>query len=863
MSPSNLRIDLLVRDPQCTMCKMHAQANGPDRCRVVEGDHQAKVLVVSKTPLGARSRKELHTYLERAGFDPEELAYTGAIKCLVFDLTANKTDLKTCKSYLDKEIEAIKPTWILALGNEALTSTAGKSGIMKHRGKLYTRKDGVKVMATISPAAVYRNPGQKGGFEADLKYFYNAVNGITTEKGVEPDQFQYHPVMNKEVLLQFIDHLENADIASIDIESTGFDEFAADARIVSLAVTIRWQREDASETYEDVYALPLYHPQSPWRSSWQKVLGIVAPYMNAVRKRIAHNGKFDCRWLHQFGCETYLTFDTMLAAAMLDENRPKGLKPLAQQLLGAPPWAIDTKDLLNEPLEDVLWYNALDTWHTLHIYDQIRGELLKQKRLTKMFQHIIMPASNTLVNVERHGVFTDAPKLRKHWAIAQRELDGVDQRLMEWVPEEHPFQQTKRRRGGNVEHLENVNWNPSNFLRWFVFDHLDLPVLERGKEKDNGDPGDPSLREAVLLELKENPGHDVIDLLLERTKWQKYTSAFFSSYAEQLDANSRIHTTFKLAGTVTGRLSSGKADEDKVTAKKQIRGVNLQQVPRDAFVRGIFGSAPGNYFVEFDYSQVELRIAAFIAQEPTMLHLYATGQDIHTTMAMRMTGKPWHGGHCDCGGCVTKEERKKAKAVNFGFLYGMGWFKFISTAWENYGVRVTEEESRAFRKSFFDQFPKLPRWHAMQRKMAHDLGYVTSPMGRIRHLPDIHSRTQAVVAEAERQAINSPVQAMASDMALWSMVLVDRKFKEMGLTATPIGTVHDAINYEVPREELGVALPIIKHTMENLPLERVFGVDLNVPVIADCKVGTRWGGATEVDAADVMNWNDDLLEKIA
>src|ERR1044072_2813306 len=136
-----------------------------------------------------------------------------------------------------------------------------------------------------------------------------------------------------------------------------------------------------------------------------------------------------------------------------------------------------------------------------------------------------------------------------------------------------------------------------------------------------------------------------------------------------------MHYVFKPWGTVTGRMASGKELAKKIPASKQCRGVNLQQVPRGDLTRGIFGAPPGSYFVEFDYSQIELRIAAFLAQETTMLHLYATGQDIHMTMAMTMTGKPAE--------LVTKEERKKAKAVNFGFLYGMGARKFIQTAREN------------------------------------------------------------------------------------------------------------------------------------------------------------------------------------
>jgi DNA polymerase-1 len=353
-----------------------------------------------------------------------------------------------------------------------------------------------------------------------------------------------------------------------------------------------------------------------------------------------------------------------------------------------------------------------------------------------------------------------------------------------------------------------------------------------------------------MLELLED--HPIVPLLLERVKWNKYCTAFFSAYAEQIDASSRIHTNFKVTGTVTGRLSSGKADADKITGKAQIRGVNLQQVPRDKLVRGIFGAPVGSSFVEFDYSQIELRIAAQLAQERTMLNLYAQGEDIHMAMAMRMTGLP--------RGEVSAHQRKMAKAVNFGFLYGMGATKFIATALSNYGIHVTMEEAQAARTAFFAQFPQLLPWHARQRALAHKYKRVETPLGRVRHLPDIDSPDQKVRAEAERQAINSPVQGLASDLALLSFVLVSRKFRKNGLQAHAIGTVHDAVNFEVPNEELPIVLPIIKDQMENLPLEKLFGIRLDVPIIADCKVGTRWGGAKELTEEQVYNFDLSMLE---
>lgn len=833
------RIQLAIRNAECTACKMSREAEGLDRCVTAVGSHKAKILVVGRMPWSERMLKEIHTYLERAGFDPNELAFTSAVKCRTWELDASRTDIKTCKQYLSQEIRFIKPDWVLALGNEALLATAGKSGITKHRGITYHPKEypGTGVVATISPAMVHRNPGQKGGFEADLLYLRKLTEGRDIEAENRPRE--YHVANDKASLKEMCLALRDAHGVSFDIESTGFDEFAPDSRIVCIAFTL-WGEGD--ETPQSTWALPLYHPQSPWRTQWRKVFRMVGKYVESIPKRIAHNGKFDSRWCRHFGwAKIAPTFDTMIAAHTLDENRPKGLKPLARELLSAPPWAIETSNLLADDLDEVLKYCGLDTHHAARLYFLFRDQLmLKQnKRKRALFQNLMMPAANEFIDCERAGVWVDRETMESNWRIAQKTLEDINDQLMQYVPDDWQDYGHKA-----------INFGPSNFLRWFIFEHLKLPVISRGKDKDNGDPGNPSLAESVMLELKGK--HPVIDILLERTKWYKYTTAFFSAYAEQLDSDSRIHTTFKVTGTVTGRLSSGKADADKVTGRKQIRGVNLQQVPRDKFVRGIFGAPPGSSFVEFDYSQVELRIAAFLSRENTMLGLYAQGEDIHMAMAMRMTGKP--------KSQVSSHERKMAKAVNFGFLYGMGARKFISTALSNYGVTTTLEEAQAARTAFFDQFPGLLPWHGRQRALAMKYKRVESPMGRVRHLPDIDSPNREVRSEAERQAINSPVQAFASDLALLSFVLVSRKLREKGLTAHAIGTVHDAINFEVPNHELPIVLPLVKHIMQNPPVERLFGIHLDIPIVADCKVGTRWGGAKELTDEQVINFDPAFLE---
>jgi DNA polymerase-1 len=854
-------LELAVRNGACTACKLHSDADEicvtgqiivpPIRPRFKK---QTKFAIVTKFPVspGGRTYRELCEYITEAGMDPADFMWLSALKCATFSKDPSKTDQKTCAPYLRAEFAHMNFEYVLTLGAEAWFAASGWADITKNRGKLFNigEGDGL-IFPTISPSAVNRNPGLRGGFLADLQYFARLTRGDGDVPDHHNNTGHVTRVHDIDGLRSTLRHVMRSWVVAYDIETAGSSEpETPDSRVVSIAVTVA-AGPDMLDAH--TYEIPLFHPESPFKAQWIAVLRHITRAISKVKRRVAHNAKYDTKWMQHFtGIEELLpTFDTIMAAALLDENRPKGLKPLSQMLLGAEPWGIDTKELLSTPLDDILSYNGLDTWHTLRLYFVLKQHLLDKPRLARFFKHVSMPLVQELCYVERRGVFVDKDQLLTNWGVVRSKLEEIHDALEEFVPETHPF--IKRvARTGEIKDF-GVNWNASNFARWFLYEHVGLPVIKRGKDKDDGSPGDPSMDEGTMAYLAdmgdEHPtGARIAKILLDRVKWNKYDTAFFAPWSEIIDENSRMHSTFKPWGTVTGRLSSGKEDAEKITGKAQIRGVNLQQVPRGDLTRGIFGAPPGSYFVEFDYSQVELRVAAFLARESTMLHLYATGQDIHTTMAMTMTGKPWHGGKCDCGGCVTGEERKKAKAVNFGFLYGMGWRKFIQTAWENYGVRVTEEEAQAFRVAFFAQFPMLPRWHAKQRNLAHKYGRVETPMGRVRHLPDIYSPDKGVQSEAERQAINSPVQGFASDMCVLSLNMLGRQFRREGIRAYPIGTVHDALNWEIHGDDLAYALPQIKYRMENLPLEDLFGLTLDVPIVADCKVGTRWGKAKEVPA---------------
>jgi DNA polymerase-1 len=802
----------------------------------------AEIMVVGKMPNSDRNQAAIESQLEEVGLDPKRVYYTQALKCKNWEDNASNADVKACRQYLDQEIDAVMPTHILALGNEGLLSTTGRSGITKYRGKPIDR-GGRTIIPTISPMAVNRNPGQRPGYMAELRLFANEYLGKTT--GVKVPRWSM--IKTKKQLRALKQILEWSELISYDVETTvnPLGEFDPKAKIISLAGTCLAMVDGKPRIFG--FALPLYHPESPWQTTWKSVLKFLKPALEGIPKGVAQNGKFDCRWLKHFGVEMNQTFDTMLAIHLLNENIAKGLKPNAQARLGVAPWGRDTKNLLAEPLDEVLEYNLLDTYYTYLLYKQLKDELKEQPRLLRILTKLYMPASRDLVDGERRGIWLDVERLKERKPQAEAKLKEIEDALGEYLPdpdsEDWPMDSKGKKK------LE-VNYNASRFARWFLFEWLELPITDRGKEKPNGDLGEPSMAESVLLHLKGR--HPAVDLMLERVGWQKNLSSFFNAYEKMYDENHRVHTTFKLAGTVTGRLSSGKEDSEKVGGRTDLRGVNLQQVPRDPFIRGMFGAPPGWSFVEADYSQIELRIAAFIANERHMIQLYQEGADIHMTTAMAVTGLP--------KSAVTKEIRKKVgKPVNFGFLYGMGWRKFIETAFNNYGAVFNEQEAQAYRKAYFDLFPDLVRWHERQRRLVRQYGRVQSPLGRVRHLPDIYSPEKGVQAEAERQAINSPVQGFASDMALLSMTLINAEFKRQGIAGNCLGLVHDAINFEIRDDDLRRALPIIKDTMEDAtPLRRKFGTILTIPIIADLKIGRHWGDAHEVSDEAVV-YDPDLL----
>jgi len=797
----------VIRNPACELCKLHEGANTV--CLMGSGPMPSRIVIVGEAPgeqeddtgrpFTGRSGMLLDKSLaELAGIDRADCYVTNSVKCRPPDnRTPTRPEAKLCaENYLAKELEAIQPRFILVMGNTAFQTVLGKTGVTKHNGTVFRREFGgtkAQVMVTLHPAAVLRNPKWARAFAMDMKRFGELVSGVDSSPKTTVKM-----VNSVEGLRILKRQLMQADVLSVDVETQTYpasppyvrsnlqEWHGDDSMIVSVAFS--W-RPGLS------VFVPIHHPAARWKNP-DAVLAYLRPCLERDDCEYGgHNFKYDMRWFDANQIVVPQAWDSMLEAHILEENRPKGLKSLSRSVLGADAYDVgeELKDARSMDLARLGIYNGKDTDYSLRIHLACKRELDEQPRLKRVYDELMVPASNALVEIERRGVWIDPDRWKERHAQSVENRDKLFDYINRWVPEE----------------MRPINLNSPAQVGLVLFDHLGLPVIARTKTQA------PSTAETVLLRLAAM--HKMPLAMIKFRKWAKYLSTYLLPWwYEHRGPDGRIHSNYKLFGTVTGRLSGEGG---------------IQQVPRDPYIRSIIGAAPGYKFVQADFSQIELRLAAMIAGEENMIAQYLRGEDIHMIRACRMTGK--------LAADVEKEERKKAKAVNFGYIYGMGPGKFVTYAFDNYGVTTTLEEATADRNGFFADYPRLREWHERQRRLANKHQRVVSPLGRVRHLPDILSQDKDVRSDCERQAINSPVQATASDLMLFALIELHRIMPPR--EARIVGTVHDSILFEVKDEHVDEWCGVIKETMEDMDrVERTFGADITVPIVADIEVGQHW-----------------------
>lgn len=804
------------------------------------GDRKAKVFIVGDAPNftelktnsygQGNSHRLLTQLLNETGVKISDCYYTPVVKCAKDDKgKISATMLKEHKETLEKELLMVEPEWVITLGANALKALTRTTKITEVHGTIIPHKMGFKLFPALHPAMSLRDPRHWEAIQFDFKMFGKYFSG----KGKQEHKLKFKWVKTKSRLDDILERAKSGESYSYDLETNGLNMRLKTSEI-SLSII----------GFDDlVYVID--HEKLDKRvmgNFWHKMADIPIKKNQEISTA---NGKFDQLWLYfQYGVRMHNTFDVNLASHLLDENSPNGLKHNARVNLEIDSWDVDTdtkkgiiepskkriaelrKTLTHlkgvakaEALEELIVqeriinksrqieYAGWDGYATLKLQKLRTKQLKADESLYNLFRWEVMPAANAYFTMETNGVCID-----------QEAMDAAEQRLKLKV------RQTLRKMNRYTENKE-INWNSPDQLNEVLFEELSLkPVAFT-------DGGAPSTAEDNLNKMKKQ--HPLISLILEYRGYFKQLSGFIQGWRERM-IDGRIWPNFKVAGTVTGRPSCAEP--------------NLQQVPRDPFIRSLVTAPPGYVFFELDYSQAELRIAACASGDPKMLSVFRNGGDIHNSTYLEVMG-------CTPEEAVAhikdpmarkaqlKEERKKAKAVNFGLIYGMGWKTLLSYAENNYGLVMSAKESQAIRKRYFEVYAGLLPWHERQRKIVRVAKQVRTLTGRIRHLPQVDSPDDSMAHEAERLAINSPIQGFGAELGLMSISEAESYFQNDIIKL--VGTIHDAV---VGYVKIGYELPALRRLqmiMENPSVMQRMGIELPVPIVVDVSVG-NWGIGKEM-----------------
>lgn len=813
----------------CDKCELSLYAN--HTCLQGKGNPQARVVVVGDNPnyqednSGEYGRGNsydlLNQLLDSADISPDEVYYTPVVKCRKGENgKVSASQLKTCKEYLMEELEEIKPEFVVTLGATALKSLTNKAKITELHGKSFDHKMGFTLLPTYHPAMSLRDPRHWDPIHTDFKRFGSIIRGEERT----PHKVVAIEVTTKEGLRDVLRNVRRSRAVAFDLETNGLQPRLKTSRIHQTIIsTLRknFVIQHDSFSYDQLHK---FHVDC----------------MIAMQGRVvvAANGKFDNLWLHYaFGVRFPLTFDVMLASHLLDENSFNGLKQNAQTHLEMDDWDVPLyikngkgssgKGLSEEEKHQGLVYAASDGYATIRLYPVFKDRLRGEPELDTLFRELVMPIARAYEQMEINGIHLDLERLEAAEVTLKTKIRRILRSLNRHI---NPWRHASDGKVWDGKDEVEVNWNSPAFINRVLFDWLDL------SPEGFTDGGQPSTAEDNLVKMKDQ--HEIISTLLEYRGAFKQLSSFVEGWQKRM-IDGKIYPSYKVAGTVTGRPSC--ADP------------NLQQVPRDPFIRSLIGAPKGYVFFEVDFSQIELRIAAVVANEQTMLQIFRTGGDIHESTYLMVFGYSAEQAveHIEDPGkrqAQLKEERKKAKAINFGFIYGMGWKKFKEYAETKFGLVVTDAQARAFRKRFFEVYPGLVAWHERQRRIVNVSGQVRTLTGRIRRLPQVNSPDRGLAAEAERQSINSPVQGFGAELLLISAVEVNEYFGNNVVKLS--GTIHDAM-VGIVREDVALqCMSRIKSIMEKPEMLDTLGIELPLPLVADVTLG-NWGVGKEYSAEEL------------
>ncbi len=621
----------------------------------------------------------------------------------------------------------------------------------------------------------------RGG--GQLSLFAEAVPAAVAVKADGPSA---RVVNTAEALEKLVAALSQAEVIAVDTETTSTDQMQAELVGISLAV------DD-----QQGYYIPVGHRRGKQLPLQTVLAALRPPLTDAHIPKAGHNIKYDYVVLARYGLEVSpLGFDTMIAEWLTNpDSRNLGLKKLAWVRLGREMTEIEALigkgkkqiSMAEVAIEEVAQYAADDAVVVLQLMPQLQAAL-DEAGAARLFDEIEMPLIPVLAAMEMNGIALDMDFLEQMSAELMERMRTIEEQIYQAV-------------GGPF------NLNSPKQLSEALFDRLKLKPPAGIRRTASGYF---STAAGVLETLSDQ--HPVIQWVLEYRELSKLRSTYVDALPQQVNPRTgRVHTSYNQAGSRTGRIASSEPNLQNIPIRTE-----LGRRVRQAFV-----AAPGNQLLAVDYSQVELRIVAHMSGDEAMLDAFRRGQDIHATTAAAVFGVPLD--------AVTPTQRRHAKAINFGLIYGMSPFGLTRS------TDLTLAEAENFVKAYFQKFPGVKRYLDNIRKQAAEQGYVETLLGRRRYFPGLRNAQNRQQREREeREAINAPIQGTAADIMKIAMIRVADVLRESDLNARMLLQVHDELVLECPQEEVEATAVAVRSAMES-------AYPLDVPLLTEARVGKNWG----------------------
>lgn len=597
---------LLIRDRGCTRCSLSDNAQsvcmlgtGPAPCKImVIGEAPGKTEDEEDEPFVGKAGHYLNEILEDVGFEREKLFICNAVSCRPPEnKTPSKKQIDACNHWLSYQIRKVSPKFVLLLGNTALQAITGEKGIKAARGKPF-EKDGILYLPAFHPSYILR--GDKADdpiFRKDLKLFKSLIEG----GGIpEEERLSIKRVKDEASFNKMLDELE--DDVSFDIETTGLYPWA---KKNLEALPKKWKKDPPDPRSYDAAVTSIGFGTEKHQWVWltdqfqvtrERLLKVIEKLEECTV--IGHYSKFDVLWmLVHYKVTIPIDFDTGLAHYILDENSDHGLKILAQRKCDAPDWDIDsdTKRGMNSK-EKLVKYHAHDLFYTRELKPIFAKELAEDPQVRRVFKKILMPCLQIFAEAECEGPYIDLLRMDEVEKELKRRIKKSEAKLKKWEP----------RRG---EDDEPFNWGSTQQVAKLLYKKLKINCPQ--KTKGGGD----STSESTLKQIE----HPIVKDLLELRGAKQQLSFFIEGWKPYL-VGARLHPSFNLTGTTTGRLSSNQP--------------NLQQVPTDELIRTLIIAPPGWVLIDADLSQIEMRIAAEVSGDSALIEAFNAGKDVHWIMAL-------------------------------------------------------------------------------------------------------------------------------------------------------------------------------------------------------------------------------------